>query len=61
LGERVVAWVVATDPGSPPSPEELADRVAAQLAPHKRPRTVRYLDALPRNDLGKIMKRSLRA
>ncbi|MGW3584716.1 acyl-CoA synthetase [Streptomyces rubiginosohelvolus] len=61
LGERVVAWVVATDPESPPSAEELADRVAAQLAPHKRPRTVRYLDALPRNDLGKIMKRSLRA
>ncbi|MGW4627755.1 acyl-CoA synthetase [Streptomyces rubiginosohelvolus] len=61
LGERVVAWVVATDLDSPPSAEELADRVAAQLAPHKRPRTVRYLDALPRNDLGKIMKRSLRA
>ncbi|WP_098027081.1 acyl-CoA synthetase [Streptomyces sp. st115] len=61
LGERVVAWVVAADPGSPPAAEELADHVAAQLAPHKRPRTVRYLDALPRNDLGKIMKRSLRA
>ncbi|MFE7140956.1 acyl-CoA synthetase [Streptomyces sp. NPDC057644] len=61
LGERVVAWVVATDPDSPPSPEELADRVSAELAPHKRPRTVRYLDTLPRNDLGKIMKRSLRA
>ncbi|MFJ3324788.1 acyl-CoA synthetase [Streptomyces griseus] len=61
LGERVVAWVVAADPGAPPAAEELADHVAAQLAPHKRPRTVRYLDALPRNDLGKIMKRSLRA
>ncbi|MFE6774088.1 acyl-CoA synthetase [Streptomyces fimicarius] len=61
LGERVVAWVVVADPGSPPAAEELADHVAAQLAPHKRPRTVRYLDALPRNDLGKIMKRSLRA
>ncbi|MEU4918007.1 acyl-CoA synthetase [Streptomyces parvus] len=61
LGERVVAWVVATDPDSPPPAEELTDRVAAHLAPHKRPRTVRYLDALPRNDLGKIMKRSLRA
>ncbi|MER6700930.1 acyl-CoA synthetase [Streptomyces fimicarius] len=61
LGERVVAWVVAADPGSPPAAQELADHVAAQLAPHKRPRTVRYLDALPRNDLGKIMKRSLRA
>ncbi|MFJ9889594.1 acyl-CoA synthetase [Streptomyces sp. NPDC091287] len=61
LGERVVAWVVAADPGSPPAAAELADHVAAQLAPHKRPRTVHYLDALPRNDLGKIMKRSLRA
>ncbi|MFG3404667.1 acyl-CoA synthetase [Streptomyces sp. NPDC048142] len=61
LGERVVAWVVAADPGAPPLAEELADHVADQLAPHKRPRTVRYLDALPRNDLGKIMKRSLHA
>ncbi|MGW5067299.1 acyl-CoA synthetase [Streptomyces cyaneofuscatus] len=61
LGERVVAWVVAADPGSPPRAEELADHVAGQLAPHKRPRTVHFLDALPRNDLGKIMKRSLHA
>ncbi|MFJ6432222.1 acyl-CoA synthetase [Streptomyces sp. NPDC091416] len=59
LGERVVAWVVPADPASPPSADALAGHVAAQLSPHKRPRTVRYLDALPRNDLGKIMKRSL--
>ncbi|MEV0576440.1 acyl-CoA synthetase [Streptomyces sp. NPDC050392] len=59
LGERVVAWVVPADPAAPPSAAELAGHVAAQLSPHKRPRTVRYLDALPRNDLGKIMKRSL--
>ncbi|QGV80771.1 acyl-CoA synthetase [Streptomyces ficellus] len=59
LGERIVAWVVPADPTAPPSEAELADHVAAQLAPHKRPRTVRYLDVLPRNDMGKIMKRSL--
>ncbi|WP_406291127.1 acyl-CoA synthetase [Streptomyces sp. NBC_00209] len=59
LGERIVAWVVPADPADPPTAGELADHVAAQLAPHKRPRTVRYLDALPRNDLGKIMKRAL--
>jgi malonyl-CoA/methylmalonyl-CoA synthetase len=59
LGERVVAWVVPADPAGPPSGDELADHVAAQLAPHKRPRTVRFLDALPRNDMGKIMKRAL--
>ncbi|MFD6274140.1 acyl-CoA synthetase [Streptomyces sp. NPDC060209] len=59
LGERIVAWVVPDDPGSPPGERELADHVADLLAPHKRPRVVRYLDALPRNELGKIMKRSL--
>ncbi|MDX3803581.1 acyl-CoA synthetase [Streptomyces sp. AK04-3B] len=61
LGERVVAWVVPADPQSPPGERELADHVALRLAPHKRPRTVRYLDALPRNDMGKIMKRALPA
>ncbi|MDQ0796552.1 acyl-CoA synthetase [Streptomyces sp. B1I3] len=61
LGERIVAWVVPADPGAPPGEQELADHVAALLAPHKRPRVVRHLDALPRNELGKIMKRSLGA
>ncbi|GAA3371098.1 AMP-binding protein [Streptomyces sannanensis] len=59
LGERIVAWVVPADPAAPPSAEELADHVANRLAPHKRPRVVRFLDALPRNDMGKIMKRAL--
>lgn len=59
LGERIVAWVVPADPEAPPTAGELADHVASSLAPHKRPRVVRYLDALPRNDLGKIMKRAL--
>ena len=58
LGERVVAWIVPT-PGHRPDPTELADHVATQLAPHKRPRTVHFLDALPRNDLGKITKVAL--
>ncbi|MEU0298358.1 acyl-CoA synthetase [Streptomyces sp. NPDC006175] len=61
LGERIVAWIVPEDPRHRPGLAELAGHVAAQLAPHKRPRTVRYLSELPRNDLGKIMKRALRA
>ena len=61
LGERVVAWIVPADPQAPPSVAELADHVAARLAPHKRPRVVHHLDALPRNDMGKIMKRALGA
>ncbi|MEU0113811.1 acyl-CoA synthetase [Streptomyces bobili] len=59
LGERIVAWIVPQDRESPPSGSELADHVAMRLAPHKRPRVVRYLDVLPRNDMGKIMKRAL--
>ncbi|MGW7518023.1 acyl-CoA synthetase [Streptomyces sp. NPDC054796] len=59
LGERVAAWIVPADPANPPDTEELAALVARQLAPHKRPRTVRFLDALPRNDMGKVMKREL--
>ncbi len=60
LGERIVAWIVPADPQSPPSDEELADHVARRLAPHKRPRVIHRLSALPRNDMGKIMKRALR-
>ncbi|SEK19367.1 acyl-CoA synthetase [Streptacidiphilus jiangxiensis] len=61
LGERIIAWIVPADPADPPSLEVLADHVAAHLAPHKRPREVRHLAALPRNDMGKVMKRALGA
>jgi malonyl-CoA/methylmalonyl-CoA synthetase len=58
LGERIVAWIVpAGDP--PPTEKEVADHVAKLLTPHKCPRQVRYLDSLPRNDMGKVMKKSL--
>ncbi|MFE9248521.1 acyl-CoA synthetase [Streptomyces sp. NPDC007088] len=58
LGERVVAWLVREDAAL--DEEAVAEHVARRLAPHKRPRVFRYLDALPRNDMGKIMKRALR-
>ncbi|WP_409489748.1 acyl-CoA synthetase [Amycolatopsis sp. cmx-11-12] len=57
LGERIVAWVVPD--GERPTESELADHVSRLLSPHKRPRVVRYLEALPRNDMGKVMKRAL--
>ncbi len=57
LGERIVAWIVPS--GDRPSERELADHVARLLSPHKRPRVVRYLDALPRNEMGKVTKRAL--
>ncbi|SES25821.1 malonyl-CoA/methylmalonyl-CoA synthetase [Lentzea xinjiangensis] len=58
LGERIVAWVVPA--GAAPSADELAGHVARLLTPHKRPRVVRFVESLPRNDMGKVMKRALR-
>jgi malonyl-CoA/methylmalonyl-CoA synthetase len=58
LGERIVAYVVAD--GDRPDPEVLTALVATQLTPHKRPRAVRFVDALPRNELGKVRKADLR-
>jgi malonyl-CoA/methylmalonyl-CoA synthetase len=60
LGERIVAWIVPS-PGTAPSPDELAGHVAALLTPHKRPRVVRFVDSLPRNELGKVQKKRLTA
>jgi malonyl-CoA/methylmalonyl-CoA synthetase len=60
LGERIVAWVVPRE-GATPSGDELADHVARLLSPHKRPRDVRFLEELPRNEMGKVRKTALRA
>jgi len=58
LGQRIVAWVVLDD-GAEVAAEELIQHVAAELTPHKRPREIRYVDALPRNAMGKIQKQRL--
>ena len=58
LGERIVAWVVVRE-GESPSPDELAGHVADLLTPHKRPRVVRFVGELPRNEMGKVQKKRL--
>ena len=57
LGERIVAFVVAADTVSA---TELIEHVGAALSHHKRPREVRFVDALPRNAMGKVQKPLLR-
>jgi malonyl-CoA/methylmalonyl-CoA synthetase len=57
LGERIVAWVVPEN--ERPDEKALIDHVAGELAPHKRPREVRFLDELPRNAMGKVVKQRL--
>ncbi|BBX15341.1 acyl-CoA synthetase [Mycolicibacterium duvalii] len=54
LGQKIVAFVVGDA-----APDELADYVAQQLSVHKRPRTVRVVDSLPRNAMGKVLKKEL--
>ncbi len=58
LGERVVAWVVRA-PGPAATFEQLRDHVGELLAFYKRPREIRFVDALPRNALGKVVKQQL--
>ncbi|MBV9513468.1 MAG: acyl-CoA synthetase [Mycobacteriaceae bacterium] len=54
LGQKIVAFVVGdVEPGA------VIDYVAQQLSIHKRPREVRVVDALPRNALGKVLKKEL--
>jgi malonyl-CoA/methylmalonyl-CoA synthetase len=60
LGERIVAWIVAR-PASEPSADELSGHVASLLTPHKRPRVIHFLEALPRNEMGKVQKKRLEA
>src|SRR3954469_13326234 len=60
LGERVVAWVVRREDAAVEA-RELTDAVARLLTPHKRPRVVHFVDELPRNELGKVQKKRLKA
>ncbi|MGV0849578.1 acyl-CoA synthetase [Mycolicibacterium phlei] len=54
LGQRIVAFVVGDA-----EPDALIEYVAQQLSVHKRPREVRIVDALPRNAMGKVLKKEL--
>jgi malonyl-CoA/methylmalonyl-CoA synthetase len=48
-----------TAPGRQVDGDELAAHVEALLARHKRPREVHFVDSLPRNEMGKVLKRAL--
>lgn len=56
LGQRIVAFVVGS---ANLAAKELIDHVAQELSVHKRPREVRIVDSLPRNAMGKVMKKQL--
>jgi fatty-acyl-CoA synthase len=58
FGQRLKAFVVAT-PGAEVSDEELRAHIKANLASYKAPREIEFLDELPRNATGKVLKREL--
>ena len=57
-GERVCAVVVALEPVDA---DVLIGHCRAQLAGFKRPRQIEFVEALPRNGSGKVLKNQLRA
>jgi acyl-CoA synthetase (AMP-forming)/AMP-acid ligase II len=59
FGQRLKAFVVVR-PGAEIGEEDLKAHVKANLAGYKAPREVEFLDELPRNATGKVLKRDLR-
>lgn len=58
LGQRIVAYVVGS---AELRADDLINHVAQELSIHKRPREVRLVAALPRNAMGKVLKKQLLA
>ncbi|HUY62883.1 MAG TPA: AMP-binding protein [Acidimicrobiales bacterium] len=59
MGQRVHA-VVELRPGAPADAEALRGRLGAHLADFKLPRTIEFVDELPREPNGKVLKARLR-
>lgn len=60
MGEEVVAFVVRR-PGARVTAEELTRFCRERLAGFKCPREVRFVDALPKSPVGKVLRKELRA
>ncbi len=59
FGERVHA-VIALKPGHDVTEEEIINFCKGRVASYKKPRSIEFVDSLPRNPSGKIMKKVLR-
>jgi long-chain acyl-CoA synthetase len=59
-GEVVVAFVVVAQGADRPTDAELDAVCLDHIARYKRPKEYRFLEALPTNNYGKVVKRELR-
>ena len=57
-GEEVVAVIVTEGP--PPSADNLIEHCGEHLASYKKPKYIYFIDELPTNAMGKVLKRDLR-
>jgi long-chain acyl-CoA synthetase len=60
MGQRVHA-IIELRTGAAPDASVILDRLSESLAPFKRPRTIEFVDTLPREPNGKVLKRQLQA
>ncbi|WP_414903022.1 malonate--CoA ligase [Sphingomonas flavalba] len=60
FGEAVTA-IIVREPGAEVSEAAIGQALAARLARFKLPKTILFVDALPRNSMGKVQKSVLRA
>jgi long-chain acyl-CoA synthetase len=58
-GEQVVAYVVLK-PGQSATPEEIRSFCKESLTGYKVPRQVKFREALPKTNVGKVLRRSIR-
>jgi acyl-coenzyme A synthetase/AMP-(fatty) acid ligase len=56
---HVIAAFVVAKPGAPRDAESILAFAAEHLAAYKRPREIRFLDALPRTANGKVRRSAL--
>jgi acyl-CoA synthetase (AMP-forming)/AMP-acid ligase II len=61
LGEVPWAFVIASEAAPVPLSDALSDLCRQQLAPYKIPAGFDVVDALPRNEVGKVLKAALAA
>ncbi|OWY98142.1 4-coumarate-CoA ligase [Phytophthora megakarya] len=62
MGEEIPkAFVVLKNPDSPnrPTPQDIMDYVAENVAPFKKVREVQFIEAIPKNASGKMLRRHL--
>jgi bile acid-coenzyme A ligase len=58
-GRRVHAIVQPTDPEAPPTAAEVIAHAKARMAPYKVPKTVEFIDRIPRSEASKVNRATL--